>query len=122
VGVETSNLFINACCVIETSLDPGELLGICKELEWRAGRVAGDADRPLDIDIIIFGEREIDESDLVVPHPRLRDRRFVIEPLAEIIPDLELPPDGRRPGELCSDAGCLGLVRKISSRSFARGV
>ena len=118
LGIDTSNLFINACCVIETSLDPRELLVICKDLERRAGRVPGDADRALDVDIVVFGGREIIEPDLILPHPRFRGRLFVIEPLAEIMPDLELAPDGMRPAELCSDADCQGLVRKISSRSI----
>jgi 2-amino-4-hydroxy-6-hydroxymethyldihydropteridine diphosphokinase len=122
VGVETSSQFINACCIIETTLEPGELLGVCTDLERRAGRERGEVDRPLDIDIVVFGEREIAEPDLVIPHPRFRDRRFVIEPLAEIMPDLELPPDGKRPRELVSASGCRGLVRRVSSRAFAEGV
>ncbi len=118
LGVETPRRFINACCVIETTLEPGELLGICKALEMRAGRELGDLDRPLDIDIILFGEREITEPDLVIPHPRFKDRRFVIEPLAEIMPDLELPHDGRRTRELASVPSCRGLVWRVSSRAF----
>lgn len=119
VGVETSSRFINACCVIETTLEPGKLLGICKDLERRAGRERGVIDRHIDIDIVLFGERAVAEPDLVVPHPRFRDRRFVLEPLAEIMPDLELPPDGMRADELASAGSCLGLVRRVSSRAFA---
>ena len=118
LGVETPRRFINACCVIETTLEPGELLGICKALETRAGRELDDLDRPLDIDIILFGERELTEPDLVIPHPRFKDRRFVIEPLAEIMPDLELPPDGRRTRELASVPSCRGLVWRVSSRAL----
>lgn len=119
LGIETSNLFINACCVIETALEPHRLLEICKDLERRAGRERNEVDRPLDIDIVLFGDIEVTEPDLLIPHPRFRDRRFVIEPLAEIMPDLELPPDGRRAGELVAAQSCRGLVRRISSRAFA---
>ncbi len=116
---ETSRWFINACCVIETTLEPGELLGICKVLEMKAGRELDDLDRPLDIDIVLFGERKVTEPDLVIPHPRFKDRRFVIAPLAEIMPDLKLPPDGRRARELASVPSCRGLVRRVSSRAFS---
>ena len=119
LGIKTSRQFINACCVIETTLEPGELLGICKDLERRAGREWGEVDRQLDIDIVLFGEREVTEPDLVIPHPRFRDRRFVIEPLAEIMPDLELPPDDRRVREIASVSGCRGFVRRVSSRALA---
>lgn len=119
MGIKTARQFINACCVIETTLEPGELLGICKDLESRAGRERGEVDRQLDIDIVLFGEREITEPDLVIPHPRFKDRRFVIEPLAEIMPDLELPPDDRRAREIATLSRCRGFVRRVSSRALA---
>ena len=119
IGIKTSRQFINACCVIETTLEPGELLGICKDLERMAGREMGEVDRQLDIDIVLFGEREVAEPELVIPHPRFRDRRFVIEPMVEIMPDLELPPDDRRVREIASASRCRGFVRRVSSRALA---
>jgi 2-amino-4-hydroxy-6-hydroxymethyldihydropteridine diphosphokinase len=50
--------------------------------------------RPLDVDIVLWGDRVSDRPELTLPHPRLRERRFVLEPLAEIAPDLAVPPDG----------------------------
>jgi 2-amino-4-hydroxy-6-hydroxymethyldihydropteridine diphosphokinase len=116
VEVETQNPFINACCIVETVLEPRRLLQVCKELERAAGRELGAIDRPLDIDLILFGDREISEPDLFIPHPRFRHRRFVIEPLAEIAPEIELPPDGIMISELSSSSSCRGFVRRISSR------
>jgi 7,8-dihydro-6-hydroxymethylpterin-pyrophosphokinase len=74
-------------------------------LEGRAGRAAGTHQQPreLDIDLLLFGTRVLDDAGLVVPHPRMRRRRFVLEPMAEIEPDLKLPPDGRPVAELLAD-------------------
>ena len=116
VDVDTKNPFINACCIAETVLGPRRLLGVCKELERAAGRELGEIDRPLDVDLILFGDREVSESDLVIPHPRFRHRRFVVEPLAEIAPEIVLPPDGVTASELSRSSTCHGLVRRISSR------
>jgi 2-amino-4-hydroxy-6-hydroxymethyldihydropteridine diphosphokinase len=121
VGIRTSKPFINACCVIETTLEPRALLDVCKALERAAGRESGAVDRPLDIDVVLFGGLEIEEPDLVVPHPRFRYRRFVIEPLAEIAPDLELPPDGARAPALALSPACRGSVTRVSSRRIATG-
>jgi len=71
-------------------------MGLAKALEWLAGRRLGprNGPRPLDVDLLIFGDRFIQRPELVVPHPRLRLRRFVLSPLAEIAPELPIPPDG----------------------------
>ena len=77
-------------------MDPEELMGLAKGLEWLAGRRLGprNGPRPLDVDLLIFGDRLIDRPELVIPHPRIRQRRFVLSPLAEIAPTLPIPPDG----------------------------
>ena len=80
-------------------LQPEAVLAICKALEWEAGRRRRPQDprfgpRPLDVDILLWGDRVSDRPELTLPHPRLRERRFVLEPLAEIAPDLRVPPDG----------------------------
>lgn len=75
------------------------MLGLCKALEHEAGRRRPPrtprwGPRPLDVDIVLWGDRVSDRPELTLPHPRLRERRFVLEPLAEIAPDLRVPPDG----------------------------
>ena len=88
--------FLNTALVGVTSLAPLELLRLGKNLEALAGRRPGPTGgpRPLDVDLLLFGDRAIQGVDLVVPHPRLRERRFVLAPLAELAPDWAVPPDG----------------------------
>ena len=82
--------FLNAVCEIRTALDPRQLLAACLSLEAAQRRVRGErwGPRTLDIDILRFGDRRIDEPGLSVPHPRMAERAFVMAPLAEIAPDL----------------------------------
>lgn len=88
--------YLNAVVLVTTRLAPRELLACCQELENRAGRVRAErwGPRPLDLDILLWGERRVQEEDLVIPHPRLLERRFVLEPLLELDPDLVLPGTG----------------------------
>lgn len=85
--------FLNACCVGRTDLPPRELLGALLELERRAGRRAGPryGPRTLDLDLLLYGTTVVEEPDLVVPHPRMRQRGFVLVPLAELVPGWEVP-------------------------------
>jgi 2-amino-4-hydroxy-6-hydroxymethyldihydropteridine diphosphokinase len=90
--------FLNACLRVRTALDPEELLDMCKEVERELGREAGGprhGPRPIDIDLLLLGEIELESDRLTLPHRELRNRRFVIEPLLELDPDLRLP-DGSR--------------------------
>jgi 2-amino-4-hydroxy-6-hydroxymethyldihydropteridine diphosphokinase len=78
--------FYNACLAVETSHDPEELLRACKEVERVVGREPGGVrhgPRPIDVDVLLFGKGFSSER-LVVPHPALRERRFVLVPLAEL--------------------------------------
>lgn len=88
--------FLNTAVVGATDLDAETLLGFAKGLEWAAGRRRGPrhSARPLDVDLLLLGEQCISTPGLVVPHPRLRERRFALAPLAEIAPHLRVPPDG----------------------------
>lgn len=89
--------FLNAVVVIETALPARDLLALAKSLEAAAGReppVPGTrwGPRPLDIDILMVGDERIDEADLVVPHPRIHQRAFVLAPLADVAPELVVAP------------------------------
>ena len=86
--------FLNACVRVRTGLGPEELLDVCKAIERELGRQAGGlrhGPRPIDIDVLLLGEIELESESLTLPHPELRNRRFVIEPLLELDPDLRLP-------------------------------
>jgi 2-amino-4-hydroxy-6-hydroxymethyldihydropteridine diphosphokinase len=89
--------FLNACIRVETKLEPEALLDRCKELEAQAGRIDGPrhGPRPLDADVLLYGDTPFASDRLVVPHPGLLERRFVLVPLLEL--DFELrTPDGAR--------------------------
>jgi len=86
--------FLNACLAIETELEPEPLLDACKEVEGALGRPvprARHAPRPIDVDVLLLGELEHRSERLILPHPDLARRRFVLEPLLELDPHLALP-------------------------------
>jgi 2-amino-4-hydroxy-6-hydroxymethyldihydropteridine diphosphokinase len=90
--------FLNAVVEVRTELEPLELLDLCKAIEVEQGRMLGGprhGPRPLDVDLLLLGDRELDDERLTLPHPELRTRRFVLQPLLELAPDLALP-DGTR--------------------------
>lgn len=84
--------FINICTHIRTSLDPQRLLADCLELENAMGRERKEkwGPRTIDIDILTYGNREISETDLIIPHPYMMERAFVLIPLRDIAPDFKL--------------------------------
>lgn len=93
VGAVGGPDYLNAAVALETDLDPATLLDGLLDLERRFGRVrtVRDAPRTLDLDVLLWGGRVIDDERLVVPHPRLHERAFVLLPLAEIAPDARHP-------------------------------
>jgi len=95
-------LFLNAAVVGRTELSARALLEKLLEIEQQAGRTrpSPGAARTLDLDLILFGAEIVNEADLVVPHPRFRERRFVLEPIAECAPDLKDPVTGKTVEEL----------------------
>ena len=110
--------FFNAALRIETSLDPEALLDACKAVERERGRVlAGEpgyvrhGPRPLDVDLLLLGDREYRSSRLVLPHPQVTSRRFVLVPLLELDPELAVPGFGRAADGLAA-LGDAGAVRR----------
>jgi 2-amino-4-hydroxy-6-hydroxymethyldihydropteridine diphosphokinase len=103
VGVTDQPKFLNAAAELATDLSPRELLERLLEIERELGRDRAIerrwGPRVIDLDLLLFGEEAIDEPGLTVPHPRLADRRFVLEPLCELNEDLALP-DGTRVRDL----------------------
>jgi 2-amino-4-hydroxy-6-hydroxymethyldihydropteridine diphosphokinase len=118
VGLRLSGPFINAAILVETDLDPHRLLAVCLGLEAAAGRERGadTDDRQLDIDIILYGTAVVQSADLVIPHPRFRERSFVLKPLCDIGSDLVIPPGGITVGELADRFEGMTGARLISTR------
>lgn len=104
VGVGDQPVFLNAVAVGETSLSARDLLLTLLDIEKRFGRERPfpGAPRTLDLDLILYDDEVIDSTDLVVPHPRYRERRFVLEPLAEVAADWRDPRTGRTVSEMLS--------------------
>ena len=103
VGVEPdAPRFLNAAAVGNTSLSATDLLAELLAIERRGGRTRpyAGASRAIDLDLIFYGGEVIDAPGLVVPHPRFRERRFVLEPLAEIAPEWRDPVTGKTVAEL----------------------
>ena len=101
-GAEHQNLYLNAVATGETDLTARDLLDALLAIEHRYGRerLFPNAPRTLDLDLILLGDQVIVETGLEVPHPRFRERFFVLGPLAEIAPDLVDPVSGMRVAEL----------------------
>lgn len=92
VGVPPQPRFLNFVCQAFTRLEPMALLTLAKGIEARLGRSGkSDAPRPIDIDILLYGDEVINTPDLVIPHPRMAERAFVLMPLAEIAPNAVHP-------------------------------
>ncbi len=109
-GFESQNMFLNGCIVIQTIMEPHDILVALKAIESQLGRVKnhsrGYASRSIDLDIILFENKIIQHSDLHIPHPRFRERNFVLRPLCDIQPHAIDPVSCKSIMELtleCSD-------------------
>jgi 2-amino-4-hydroxy-6-hydroxymethyldihydropteridine diphosphokinase len=105
VGVVGQPPYLNGVLIADTTLSARGVLELLLETEHQFGRVRpfDRAPRTLDLDLILYGDQVINEPDLQVPHPRFRERRFVLEPLAELAPEMVDPVTGRTIAELLLD-------------------
>jgi 2-amino-4-hydroxy-6-hydroxymethyldihydropteridine diphosphokinase len=90
VGGPPQDPFLNAVVAVDTELDPHELLALAQQLERDAHRVRGErfGPRTLDVDVLLYGDLALDDPDLVLPHPRMWERGFVLAPLRDVAPHL----------------------------------
>jgi 2-amino-4-hydroxy-6-hydroxymethyldihydropteridine diphosphokinase len=97
VGVADQPAFLNGAVAVETELSARELLGRLLDVERQLGRERRErwGPRRIDLDLLLYGDETIDEPGLTVPHPRLHERTFALEPLAELDPELVVPGRGR---------------------------
>lgn len=102
IGNTDQPRFLNLVCQASTILEPMALLALVKGIESKLGRLPNTPNepRPIDIDILFYGDKIIETPGLIIPHPRLTKRAFVLIPLAEIAPDLVHPVNGKTAREL----------------------
>ncbi len=107
--------FLNCVAAIETEKTPRELLQLALQIEAAMGRLRlrKKGPRNIDIDVVLFGDRVVDEPGLRIPHPALEQRRFVLEPLVEIAPDARHPQLGKTVRELLAALGSGQTVRRL---------
>lgn len=108
--------YLNAVIEVRTTLEPGRLLAACLGVEDAMGRVRLErwGPRVVDVDVLTYGEEDVDEPDLTIPHPRMHERGFVLVPLLELTADPYLP-GGRRVGDLRLGATTLTDVRPYAA-------
>jgi 2-amino-4-hydroxy-6-hydroxymethyldihydropteridine diphosphokinase len=124
VGAPGSPWFLNMVVELDTERSPHELLELLLAIEARAGRRRGrpNAPRTLDLDVLAMGELRLADPRLELPHPRMWQRRFVLEPLAEIAPELRNPRSGRTVDEerrrLADSSRVANLGRLAAARAM----
>ncbi len=110
--------FVNCIAEISTVIEPESIMEVCLDIEEQSGRVRGEmknAPRKLDMDIIFYGDRLIKQDSLTVPHLRYANRRFVLEPLAEIAPDFICPDSNLSVAETLERCGDFSRVELLES-------
>lgn len=117
VGEGVQDPYLNACLCLRTTLTPNELLGLLKVIEEGRGRRPGShmQPRPLDLDILFFGDRHFTSKGLIVPHPRMMERSFVLEPLAELVPGKKNPDSRETVAKVCAN-----IPRQTDNRLMVR--
>jgi 2-amino-4-hydroxy-6-hydroxymethyldihydropteridine diphosphokinase len=122
-GEGVSGIFHNMVVEAFTSLDPLPLLEVINDIEQKLGRKrrTGVVEaRPVDIDILLFDDEVVSLPQLIIPHPRLHLRNFVLIPLCEIVPDLRHPVIGKTMRELLHDSGDRLFVKKLGKNKHTR--
>jgi len=112
VGLQEQPPFLNAACRVTIGLEPAALFRFLKKLEAEIGRRPGGppgGPRPIDLDILFYGERLVDTDGLRIPHPRLAERAFVLAPLCDLAPELRHPVLGKTMRELLDAVGEAGV-------------
>ena len=114
VGYDDQQWFLNLVCCVNTELDPLEMLSYAKAIESSMGRQESfrNAPRKIDIDILLIGDRAIELHDLIIPHPRLTERGFVLVPFADIAPNLVHPGSGKTIKDLLAELDDTKQVRE----------
>lgn len=120
VGYDAQGPFLNQVIRVSTDLSPDALLMAAKQIESELGRTptVRNGPRPIDIDILLYGDHRQNEEQLTIPHPRLAERAFVLVPLRDIAPDLTLP-DGSNIADLAGRADASGVRAYTSSPEAA---
>jgi 2-amino-4-hydroxy-6-hydroxymethyldihydropteridine diphosphokinase len=115
VGVPDQPWFLNCVAALETAKTPRELLKAALDIEAGMGRLRfrDKGPRKIDIDLLLFGDQILNEPDLKIPHPAMRERRFVLEPLAEIDPGVRHPVLNKTASELLAALGESQIVRRV---------
>jgi len=108
MGFKSTHLFYNIAICIETACSAKDILEITQQIEKNLGRKQKSVngvyhDRVIDIDILLYDDRIINRPELQIPHPRMKERRFVLEPLAQIAPSLIIPNETKTIAELLAD-------------------
>ncbi|MDE6451009.1 MAG: 2-amino-4-hydroxy-6-hydroxymethyldihydropteridine diphosphokinase [Odoribacter sp.] len=120
-GFECHENFLNQITVFETLLSPEEFLKTCLDIEKQLGRIrlpnaSRYSSRPIDIDLLFYDSRILETPDLILPHPRLCERNFVLVPLAEIMPEFVHPVTGKTIAELLAASPDRMEVKKLTIR------
>ncbi len=122
VGFRDQPWFLNMAVEVEARLSASDLLGVCLDVERLHGRVRAfqDAPRTLDLDILFYGDLVIRMDGLRIPHPRLAERRFVLEPLAQIAPEFVHPVLGVTVSRLLETCADRAMVRPFAPGAASR--
>ena len=123
VGLKEQPPFLNAACRVTTGLEPAALFRFLKNLEAEIGRRPGGplwGPRPIDLDILLYGERVVETDGLRIPHPRLAERAFVLAPLCDLAPELRHPVLGKSMREMLDAVGEAG-VKMVAAGGWEAG-
>lgn len=114
VGYTDQPWFLNAAASGLTSLSMHELIRLCKEIEFKVGRKTRERwhEREIDIDILLYGDEILSDEEITIPHPRMHERRFVLEPAAEIAPELMHPNLNKTVEQLLEECSDNSVVKK----------